>query len=106
MTKIFSASSFLLVGIFSGILILDSPASKAQQGQVVPIPRTMCTLKFGRGTNNKIRFPCSVSPFGYSVKITDLNSGKAYGDNWAMGRNCIYQEGAAEICTDKEWAIK
>ncbi len=91
--------------LFGG-LMLNPPASMAQQRQVTPIPQTMCTLRFGRDSSNKIRFPCSVKPYGYSVKITDLNSGKVYGDNWAMGRNCIYQEGAAEICTDKEWTIK
>ena len=66
--------------------------------------RTQCTLTMA--SKDRFVFPCTVrynSRLNMGV-ITDLNSGRTYGDDWAETRGCIYKDGYGSICTkDYEW---
>jgi hypothetical protein len=71
------------------------------------IPKTTCILTKGTVITT---FPCSLKDRGLGnleVAITNLLTGEKYlsgeGGEWARGRNCLYREGYANVCTKAAW---
>ena len=108
------------LALVSLILLLSTIKASAMP-QIATIDKTICDLTLwspGEGRHSPLRkdavfsFDCSLRDRGYgdgSVIIRNLNANESFisgiSSGWASGRQCLYKEGFADICTRDEWHL-